>query len=167
MSATADTSAPAILTQITACHWAAHINLDSVTNEQSLFMPEKGGNSINWLFGHIVATRCQFAPAIGAQPVWNSEQVDVYRRGSDATKTERFLPFEQLLRDYDAMQERLVAALHRVSPETLEGKAPFSPGNNPDETVGSLLAKITFHESYHLGQTAIVRRVQGLEGQIR
>ena len=40
-------------------------------------------------------------------------------------------------------------------------------GNDPDETVGSLLSVVLFHQAYHAGQTAVLRRVAVKDGAIR
>ncbi len=44
------------------------------------------------------------------------------------------------------------AGLGGLTEAVLASKAPFSPGDNPEETVGSLLAGLVFHEGYHCGQ---------------
>ncbi len=56
--------------------------------------------------------------------------------------------------------------LASLSDENLAAAAPFSPRNDPDETVGSLLTLIAFHQAYHTGQTGLLRRVAGHDGAI-
>ncbi len=48
-------------------------NLDGVTHEESLIQPEGGGNCLNWVLGHIVATRDNAIRLLNQEPVWNSE----------------------------------------------------------------------------------------------
>ena len=45
--------------------------------------------------------------------------------------------------------------------ERLDEAAPFSPGNNANETVGSLPAGLAFHGSYHCGRLGVLRRLPG------
>ncbi len=71
-----------------------------------------------------------------------------------------------LLQQYRGLQDPLIAALGIVTPETLAAKAPFSPTNDPAETVGTLLAGFLFHEAYHAGQIALGRRLVGKAGAI-
>jgi uncharacterized damage-inducible protein DinB len=59
------------------------------------------------------------------------------------------------------------AGLADVQAETLGRPAPASPTGNPDETIGSLLATILFHQAYHSGQTAVLRRLVGKPGAIK
>ena len=53
-----------------------------------------------------------------------------------------------------------------LDPEILERPVPNSPSGNPDETVRSLITTVMFHQAYHAGQTAVLRRIAGREGAI-
>ena len=53
-----------------------------------------------------------------------------------------------------------------VTDEALAAEAPFSPTDNPDETIGSLLAGLSFHEAYHAGQIGLLRRIVGKQGAL-
>ena len=62
---------------------------------------------------------------------------------------------------------RVDGGLEGLKPEFLAERAQFSPSGNPDETNGSLLTTVLFHQAYHAGQTAVLRRIAGKEGAIR
>ena len=66
-----------------------------------------------------------------------------------------------------AAQDSILAGLDAITPEALAAPAPLSPGGNPDETVGSLLAGLVFNEAYHSGQLGVLRRAAGKDGIIR
>ncbi len=51
--------------------------------------------------------------------------------------------------------------LAQVTEDQLSQKAPISPTENPDETIGSLLSTFAFHDAYHIGQTGVLRRIVG------
>jgi uncharacterized damage-inducible protein DinB len=74
------------------------------------------------------------------------------------------LRLEELRQRFDALSPAIASALATATPEQLSQKAPFSPTANPNETVGTLLASIAFHEAYHLGQTGLSRRLLGKPG---
>jgi hypothetical protein len=57
-------------------------NLDGVTHEESLFIPEPAGNCINWVVGHVVAARNTVLTLAGGSPVFTSDAAGHYRRGS-------------------------------------------------------------------------------------
>lgn len=63
--------------------------------------------------------------------------------------------------------ERVDAGLAGLTPDVVDSPAAGSPTGNPDETVRSLLTTVMFHQAYHAGQTAVLRRVAGKEGAIR
>ena len=59
------------------------------------------------------------------------------------------------------------ASLAALEQETLGNPAAFSPGDKSDETIGTLLMTIAWHQAYHVGQTRLLRHLQGREGAIR
>jgi uncharacterized damage-inducible protein DinB len=139
-------------------------NLEGVSHEDSLRPLNPGGNSLNWIVGHLVRTRNDALRLLGAQPLFDPSELAIYEAG-------RFTPgqatsIDDLKRRFDALGPALAAALERATPEHLSNKAPLSPSDNPDETIGSLLASIAFHEAYHLGQTGLARRLLGMQGAI-
>jgi uncharacterized damage-inducible protein DinB len=62
--------------------------------------------------------------------------------------------------------ERIDVGLADLTSEALDAPAPASPNNDPDETVRSLLALVSFHQAYHAGQTGLLRRIAGKDGAI-
>jgi len=142
-------------------------NTDGLSHEQSLTLPQPGGNCMNWVVGHIVSARNGFLQVLGEEPIWTEEASKPYLRGGEPmTDGSNAHEFSSMLADLDTSQERILNGLKRFDPDRLGEKAPFSPVNNEDETLGSLLAGLAFHESYHAGQTGVLRRVLGLEGVI-
>ena len=82
--------------------------------------------------------------------------------GSEGT-----LPLSEMVTDFAATQSALEAGLAGLTDEYMAAKAPFSPGNNEKETVGSLLAGLVFHEGYNVGQLGILRRLAGADGALK
>ena len=66
-----------------------------------------------------------------------------------------------MLADFDREQERIQAALGRVTDADLA--KPFGDG----DTVEGWLHFLQFHEAYHIGQVALLRRIVGHEGAIK
>lgn len=139
-------------------------NLAGVTNEESLQRPQPGGNTMNWIVGHVVRTRNQALGLLGEKPLFDDAEFEAY--GANASAAARSLSVDELKRRFDALGPALDGALRRSSPQQLSAAAPFSPTGNPNETVGSLLASIAFHEAYHLGQTGLSRRLLGKRGAL-
>jgi uncharacterized damage-inducible protein DinB len=139
-------------------------NLEGVSHEDSLRPLNPGGNSLNWIVGHLVRTRNDVLQLLGGPPMFAPSELAVYEAGRFAP--EQALSIDELKRRFDAIGPALTAALERATPEQLSNKAPLSPSGNPNETIGSLLASIAFHEAYHLGQTGLARRLLGKQGAI-
>jgi len=155
-----------LTTQFRMNQYIAGVNLDGITDEESRVRAIPTGNHLNWLVGHIVATRCAVLPSLHQEPVWGEDVVRMYRRGSSGAADANYLPFDEVVRAYHTTQERMLAGIASLTEEELAAPAPFSPGGGP-ETLGSLLTKATVHEGYHLGQTGILRRVVGKPGAIK
>jgi uncharacterized damage-inducible protein DinB len=144
------------------------MNTGDVSHEESLVTPPKGGSCLNQVLGHITRTRNMALGTMGQKSPYPMEEFDPYddRTGVPFSR-ERALPFEELRRRYQAMQEPLVRIIEGMSPEALASKPPRKFTGDPNETVGSNLATLVFHECYHVGQTGVLRRLAGKPGVIK
>lgn len=143
-------------------------NIGDLSQEESLARPERGGNCLNWVVGHLTRTRNLALGSIGQKPPFPMGDFDVYdERTGVPFSRERALPIEELCRRFKAMQEPLVSAIKKMTPEILASPPPKKFTGEPNETVGSNLATFVFHESYHVGQTGVLRRVAGKPGVIK
>jgi hypothetical protein len=142
------------------------LNVDGVTQEESLIQPTPGGNCLNWVVGHLVAIYDQMLPLLGQKPVMEEGALKRYARGTPPLENPaEALDFQALLTAWSDASNRVDAGLAGVTPEMLD-KPSQSPTNNPNETVRSLLPTILFHQAYHAGQTGILRRIAGKPGAI-
>ena len=153
-----NTRLEAILLQLGVIQRVALMNLAGVSHEASIMRPTPGGNSVNWLAGHIVRTRQRFLAGVGAFAA--DTRFDAYTGGENPG-----LPLEDLIRGLEESFERFREVIAGLSDADLEGPAPFTPGPKP-MTVFELLATMMFHESYHVGQIGSARRAIGLEGAV-
>lgn len=143
-------------------HHALHVNLKGVTNEQALIQPRPSGNCMNWVVGHIVASRNGVLAALGEEPIWPKEEAKTYARHSaPITAAEAAKPLDAIVGDFDRAQERIQAGLARATDADLA--KPFGDG----DTVAGWLHFLQFHEAYHIGQVALLRRIAGHEGAIK
>jgi uncharacterized damage-inducible protein DinB len=155
-------SPDSFLLQLQICHAVVKANIGEVTHEESLKQPAPAGNCVNWVLGHLVATRSEFLRGLGAEPVWGEADCKRYERhGAPIKSAKEAKPFEEIWKAYELAQQRIRTAVSELTPQQLAAKAPFSPSNNPKETVGSLLAVFAFHDAYHTGQTGVLRRIVG------
>jgi uncharacterized damage-inducible protein DinB len=169
------TAAPQTLSEVEllrqqagATYKVVQLNIDGLTHEQSLIQPAPGGNCLNWVLGHLLNVYDRTFPMLGQEPVLGTDTLKRYARGTPSLEDPaEALQFQELRTAWDEAGRRIDAGLASLTPETLDRPAPHSPGNNPDETVRSLLAVTLFHQAYHAGQTGLLRRIAGKEGAIR
>ena len=143
------------------------VNVQGLTHADSVVQPRPGGNSLNWIMGHLVWAYEQALPLFGQDLVLERGVLDRYARGAPGLASPaEAVNFEDLLSAWNVAAERVDAGLAGLTPEVLDRKAPGSPTNNPNETVRSLVCTILFHQAYHAGQTAVLRRIAGKSGAI-
>ena len=140
-------------------------NLEDITPEQSLIEPESGGNCLNWVIGHICHARNGMVQLLRGAGHLPDETLEMYKRGGEF-HTETAIGLGMLVTHHAAMQQQLIDGLSDLSEERFASPAPFSPFDDPNETLGTLLTKIVAHEFYHAGQAGVLRRLLGLKGAI-
>ena len=154
--------------QVRAIHRVLKMNVDGLTQEESLIQPQPGGNCLNWNVGHLLHVYDQILPMLGQSPVLGVDTLQRYGRGTaHIQNAAEALDLTRLMTAWDEAAQRMEAGLERLTPEVLDQPAPWSPRNDPEETVGSLLSIVFFHQAYHTGQTGLLRRMAGKEGALK
>lgn len=129
--------------------------------------PEPAGNCLNWVVGHLVCVYNNALPLLGQEHVVDPATLARYDRGSDPITPAEAMEIGELMRIWDQAAPRVDAGLAALTPQVMAQPAPFSPSGDPDETVGSLVVTVLYHQAYHSGQTGVLRRVSGHEGAIK
>jgi uncharacterized damage-inducible protein DinB len=154
--------------QARMAHQVVRLNVDGLSHADSLIQPRPGGNCLNWVVGHLLAIYHHVLPLLRQEPVMPKEVLKRYDRGSPPIQNAaEATEFSELLSAWDECSRRVDLGLAGLTAEVLAAPAPASPSNEPNETVGSLLSTISWHQAYHCGQTGILRRAAGKEGAIR
>ena len=171
MSATA-TKPPAeaalLRDQARTIGYVVKIQLDGLTHEDSLIQPHPGGNCLNWVLGHLVWAYDGTLDALGQKSVMGQGALDRYARGAPPIQEPaQAMAFDDLVAAWDEAAKRVDAGLGNLTAEAMTRPAPFSPSGDASETLGSLLRTVMFHQAYHAGQTAVLRRIAGKEGAIK
>lgn len=149
-----------LIAQLTYSRGIVGGRVKEFTHEESLIQPQPAGNCMNWVLGHLVQNRNDTVRMLGKESPYPADKFDRYRPENPAlTDTSEALPFTELLECFNALEEPLFDAIRTVTDEALAAPFPNSPTGNPDETVGSFLPAIVWHESYHIGQLALLRRI--------
>jgi len=155
-----------LLTQFHAIQGVARANLSGLTEDVSYH--QSGGNCIHWLVGHLTTAYNGMLPLLGGEPVWDDETAKPYTRYSEpVTDREGRLSWNEMTEAWETAQNRFIEAFEKMDPSRADEKAPFSPRDDDQETLGSLLALIAFHQGYHVGQIGLARRAAGVDGAFK
>jgi len=153
--------------QFNYCAYTVKKNLAGIGHQESLTVPS-GGNSLNWVIGHVVNARLRCLAMLDMAPTFDPGRLTAYTGGdipppdpADAVE------LDTLLTAYTDAQAPLLEGQAKMTPDRLEAPARLRPDGDPDETVGSLLAGLAFHEAYHLGQLGVQRRLLGHSGGVK
>jgi hypothetical protein len=132
---------------------------DGLTHADSLMQPPFRGNCLNWVLGHIIVGRNRALVLLGQEPVWGEEERILYETGSDAiTSGDKAVDLQQLLSILDQAQARLASGLEQATAERLAAKVTFL---GQERTVAEAVAGLAWHETYHTGQTELLRQLTG------
>jgi Uncharacterized protein conserved in bacteria len=143
------------------------LNIDGVTHAESLRQPQPAGNCLNWIVGHLVWAYAGALPLLDQEPVLDQASLSRYARGAPPLGSPaEAREFGELVAAWDEEASRVDAGLAAFPTDALNLPAPSSPTGNPDETIRTLLATVLFHQAYHAGQAAVLRRIIGKPGAI-
>jgi uncharacterized damage-inducible protein DinB len=119
----------------------------------------RGGNPLAFLAAHLLDARCYLSGLLGT-PVENPIG-DSLRDARSADEVDALPSLVAVLAEWDRVSPHLEAVLAAATAAQLD--AP-SPQRFPvrDATLGAGVAFLLQHESYHLGQLALLRRQLGL-----
>ena len=155
-----------LVTQLTLNDYVLSKNVEGMSHEDSLKQPREGGNSVNWVMGHVVRSRNTALALMSVPSAIDDAKYEIYN-DQPLADPKKAVRFEDILSSFKAMQPRFIEGIQNLAAEKAAQPAPFSPSGNPNETLGSLLDAFVFHETYHLGQTGVLRRITGKPGVLK
>jgi uncharacterized damage-inducible protein DinB len=137
-----------------------------MTQAESLIQLPFRANCMNWIVGHLVTNRNTIMDMLGEEPALEASLAERYTRESAPVSAEDagVLPLETLVGALERSQGRLAAALGALSLEDMEREV-VGPGGRKTR-LGSALFFFFFHDSYHTGQTEILRQASGKDDKV-
>jgi len=134
-------------------HMVLNRNLKDITHEESLIVPAGGGNSLNWIVGHIIVSRDDIRELIGLDRLCGDD-MKMYDRDTEPVSPDKFMEFGKLLEMFNDGESILEEKLKNTD-------------LREDNEKYRMVTFLAFHEAYHVGQTGILRRIIGKEGAIK
>ncbi len=147
-------------------------NLDTIkaqtkglTHADSVLQPPFRGNCLNWVLGHILGTRNQVLQALGQPPILSEAHAKRYGYGSEpvCADGDDILKLEMLMALLEQSQPAIETALGRITPQELAKEVKSFLGST---TLGYFLFFLYYHETYHLGQTELLRQLAGTNDKV-
>jgi uncharacterized damage-inducible protein DinB len=131
----------------------------------SIIQPPVRGNCMNWVLGHIADNRNAVLERLGQPRILNEQQGKRYGYGSEpvCADGEDVLKLEELLSMLKSSQETIAAVLERITPEELAREIEGFRGKT---FLGSFLFFVYWHETYHVGQTELLRQLAGTDDKV-
>ena len=139
---------------------------EGLSQEDSLLQLPFRGNCMNWVVGHIVTNRHNVLKLLDGERPEEAERVERYTRESQPVSRadEGVLPLSELLDLLDDAQEQIAVRLAEIDTSVLERQEAFF--GNRSMSVAEWLMFFYFHDTYHTGQTEILRQVAGKDDKI-
>jgi len=141
------------------------LQTEGLSHEDSLIQTTYNINSLNWVLGHIAVNRDNVLRVLDAEPLLSDNESARYKRGSEPVRTDDglILSLESLLYVLERGQETISAVLSSLTVEDMDREIQL--GEN-GVTLESRLFGLYFHDTYHTGQTDLLRQVAGKNDQV-
>ena len=136
-----------------------------LSHEQCLLQLPFRGNCMNWVLGHMAETRNSLLKTLGEKPILSEKECARYGHGSEpvCADDQDVIKLERLLSLLQFSQEGLAHALPSLTAEDLAREVKDHRGM---VSLGNRLFFLYFHETYHTGQTELLRQLAGTDDKI-
>jgi len=133
--------------------------LENISDEESNIQSTEQLNPIKWVAGHLTDTRLTVYSILTGNP-GNEMYKKHFGKGSSNKPDSAFPKIEQVKADWVHISIRLKEVLQTLPEEKLLASPPFQV-SIPDKTLLGLIAYFAIHESFHLGQISVLRKMIG------
>ena len=131
-------------------------SLEGVTEEQANVRISEHNNSLIWLTTHTVWGRYLICSALGKPPAKNPYD-GMFENFKPFDPKDKYPTLAELKTEWTKASELLKEALDSVTEEQLSAKGPF-PVPVDDSTNGGACAFFVQHESFSIGQMALLKK---------
>ena len=95
-----------LIQQFTLNYDVLKLNLKDISDEESLIVPKPAGNCLNWVVGHIAASRNHILKLVSGGSVLDADDTRQYERGAEVRDVKTLLPMSVISRAFDESQEK-------------------------------------------------------------
>jgi hypothetical protein len=143
-----------------------HAQADGLTHEQSLTQTQYNVNCFNWVVGHIITSRHVLVTSLGAGAPFDDARLAAYQRESEPITADGpgVVPFDDLLSMLDVIQETFDALFGSATDEWLAEETQVAPDRMSPRLSQAMF--YLFHDTFHTGQTEMLRQMSGYDDKI-
>lgn len=137
-----------------------HDQVSGLTQEESLFQPQPGGNCLNWVIGHLLINQCEIIDAMGGTPPFDPAILARYERNSEPIhgEEEGVLALNTMVSMHDQTHSVLNELLKTLKEEDFEKEIQIGERK---VKLGWRVFFLHFHYTYHIGQLEFLRQLAG------
>ena len=135
-----------------------HKALEGVKEDDLSRIPQDGSNPLIWIAGHLTTSRASLTRLAG-------ERIDnpwskIFSRGATVDSNVTYPAITEITSLWDTATKSLMVKLEELTAEKLAEPATF-PVPSGDKTTRGAIIFLNFHETYHIGQMAYLRKWLG------
>ena len=135
--------------------------LAGITDTEANNRNNEHANHMKWIAGHLLNTRIEAMSNMTGGTADTSYSA-IFGRGTKLDPDATYPPIDELTAKWTAAADAISQGLTHIPDEVLGGPAPVQTPI-PDETFLGMLAFFVSHETYHIGQLGILRKMAGKE----
>ena len=132
--------------------------MQAVPAEKWLSQPAEASNHLLWIAGHIVVHRAMVLKMLGG--AWSAPWEKTFVRGAAQAASEAYPQVAEIRRAWDEVSSQLYPLLASPPPNVL-GKPAAEKVPSFNGKVSGTIAFLGFHEAYHVGQVAYLKKWLG------
>jgi uncharacterized damage-inducible protein DinB len=150
---------PEILSNVyTRNQWVINEQTKGLTHADSLLQPDRRGNCLNFVLGHILVHREKIMKMLDLELLLTNSLFKRYDFDADPVLEDgpNIIPLEELLALLEKSTGLLVEAIKRLTQADLEREVTLG---NSTATLGQRIEFFSWHDTYHVGQTEYLRQL--------
>jgi hypothetical protein len=136
-----------------------HRSLEGISREDLVRRPHDNSNPMIWVAGHAMTSRTSLTKICGGENVENRWS-KLFGRGASIDAQVSYPEASEIIDLWDNATEKLMNQLRVLGDEELSKPSPF-PIPTGDGTKRGAVVFLNYHETYHIGQMAYLRKWLG------